>query len=307
MRDKVETLLAWRRVAREVAEGTLGSDFDRVDQAEIRGKVADAEEDARDEVWASYRFTVIADKDESDGLKPIDLGAGHASGSETLCGRIMAALKSNGLLNDSVGAGYIERNWPPALKDTGAWPLTSLRQSFLNGALTRLPDPDTILRHKIVEFVERGDFGLASGKTPDGHYERVWYAEPLAPEEVSFESNVFLLLKAKALKTKTAPQPGPEDTAQPIPQPLPPSLPDPQPASSPQEKTLRLVGTVPPEIWNRLGVKLLAKLRTGENLKVGVDFSVTVKGEFAQSMETELHQALEDLGLQQSIRIEHTR
>ena len=305
MRDKVEMWLAWRRVAREVVEGTLGSDFDRADQAEIRGKVADAEEDARDEVWASYRFTVIADKDESDGLKPIDLGAGHASGSEELCGRIMAALKSNGLLNDSVGAGYIERNWPPALKDAGAWPLTSLRQSFLNGALTRLPDADTILRHKIIEFVERGDFGLASGQKPDGTYERVWYAEPLGPEEVSFEANVFLLLKAKALKTKTAPQPEREDTTQPPPQPQPPPLPDLQPPPGLQEKTLRLVGVVPPEIWNRLGVKLLAKLSTGENLKVGVDFSVTVKGEIAQSMETELHQALEDLGLQHSIRIEH--
>jgi hypothetical protein len=307
MRDKVEIWLAWRRVAREVAEGTLGSDFDRADQAEIRGKVADAEEDARDEVWASYRFTVITDKDESDGLKPIDLGAGHASSSEALCGRIMAALKANGLLNDSVGAGYIERNWPPALKDAGAWPLISLRQSFLNGALTRLPDADTILRHKIIEFVERGDFGLASGQKRDGTYERAWYAEPLGPEEVSFEANVFLLLKAKALKTKTAPQPEPEpeDTTQPTPQPQPPSLPDLQPTPGPQEKTLRLVGTVPPEIWNRLGVKLLAKLRTGENLKVGVDFSVTVKGEIAQSMETELQQALEDLGLQHSIRIEH--
>jgi hypothetical protein len=52
-------------------------------------------------------------------------------------------------------------------------------------------------------------------------------------------------------------------------------------------------------------VKLLAKLRTGENLKVGVDFSVTVKGEMAHSMEAELRQALEDLGLQYSIRIEH--
>ena len=34
----------------------------------------------------------------------------------------------------SVGAGYIERNWPPALKDAGAWPLASLRQSFLRDA-----------------------------------------------------------------------------------------------------------------------------------------------------------------------------
>jgi hypothetical protein len=60
---------------------------------------------------------------------------------KTLCGRVIAALKSEALLNESVGAGYIERNWPPALKDSGAWPLASLRQSFLNGSLTRLIDP----------------------------------------------------------------------------------------------------------------------------------------------------------------------
>jgi hypothetical protein len=39
---------------------------------------------------------------------------------------------------------------------------------------------------------------------------------------------------------------------------------------------------------------------------VGVDFSVTVKGEIAPSMEADLRQALEDLGLQHSVRLEHT-
>lgn len=68
----------------------------------------------------------------------IDLGAGHSSSGETLCGRVIAARKSEALLNESVGAGYIELNWPPALKDSGAWPLASLRQSFRNGSLTRL-------------------------------------------------------------------------------------------------------------------------------------------------------------------------
>ena len=34
--------------------------------------------------------------------------------------RLIAALKSEALLNESVGAGYIERNWPPALKESGA-------------------------------------------------------------------------------------------------------------------------------------------------------------------------------------------
>jgi hypothetical protein len=307
LRDKVEISLAWKRVVREVAKGTLGSDFDRADWAEIQGKVADAEEDVGDEVWASYRFTVIADKHEPNGLKPIDLGAGHASASETLCGRIIAALKSDGLLNESVGAGYLERNWPPALKDAAALPLTSLRQSFLNGALTRLLDPDTILRRKIVEFIEKGDFGLASGQQPNGTYERIWYAEAIGPDEVSFEANVFLLTKAKVLKAKAEPQLRPDISPQLVPEPQPMPEPQPQPPPSPHATNLRLVGTVPPEVWNRLGVKLLSKLRSGDNLKVGVDFSVTVKGEIAQSMETELHQALEDLGLQHSIQIEHTQ
>jgi hypothetical protein len=161
LREKVELALAWKRVAREVADGTLSGDFDRSDRADLQSKVKDAEEAARDEVWGDYRFAVLADSQGPDGLKVIDLGAGHSSSGETLCGRIIAALKSEALLNESVGAGYIERSWPPALKDSGAWPLASLRQSFLNGSLTRLVDPDSTLRSKIVEFVARGDFGLA--------------------------------------------------------------------------------------------------------------------------------------------------
>src|SRR6185436_8323428 len=118
-----------------------------------------------------------------DGLRAIDLGAGHSS-SGTLCGRVLGALKSEALLNESVGAGYIERNWPPALKAEGAWPLASLRQSFLNGALTRLVDPDAVLKNKVTEFVGRGDFGLASGKKNDGTYERVWFEDQIGTEEV---------------------------------------------------------------------------------------------------------------------------
>src|SRR6185436_19878799 len=122
-----------------------------------------------------------------DGLRAIDLGAGHSS-SGTLCGRVIGALKSEALLNESVGAGYIERSWPPALKQSAAWPLASLRQSFLNGSLTRLVDPDAILKSKIEEFVGRGDFGLASGRKADGSYERVWYEEMVAPDEVAFDA-----------------------------------------------------------------------------------------------------------------------
>ena len=52
----------WRK---EVAEGTLGGEFDRTDRAELQSKVTDAEEAAKDEVWGGYRFAVIADRQEA--------------------------------------------------------------------------------------------------------------------------------------------------------------------------------------------------------------------------------------------------
>jgi hypothetical protein len=265
---------------------------------------------AKDEVWGDYRFAVVAAGQEPDGLKVIDLGAGHSSSGETLCGRVIAALKSEALLNESVGAGYIERNWPPALKDAGAWPLASLRQSFLNGSLTRLVDPDAVLKNKLVEFVGRGDFGLASGLKTDGGYERLWFQELVAPDEVAFESGVFLLRKVVAEAARS----GVPVTTVPA-QPLPPEstiITTPEPrldlgreATLPtQTQTLRLVGIVPPEVWNRLGTKILPKLRSGSELKIGLEFTVTVRADVAAGFTTELRQILQELGLGDAVRIE---
>ena len=311
LRESVELWLAWRRVAHEVAQGVLGAEFDRADRAEVQARVKEAEEVAREEVWAGYRFVALRDTQAADGLKVIDLGAGHASGSETLCGRIIAALKSGALLNESVGAGYIDRHWPPAFKDSGAWPLISLRQSFLNGALTRLLDPDAVLRRKIAEFVQAGDFGLASGDKGDGQYERVWYKEPIGTEEVAFESGVLLLAKAKAEQLRAPGDPGPAVEPGPRPDPAPvavdpgPSdLPPKPPAPTGQIVTLWLRGELPPEAWNRFGTKILPKLRSGDKLSVGVEFSVSVDASQAQSVQAELQQALADLGLSDQVRIE---
>jgi hypothetical protein len=311
-REKVELWLAWKRVAKDVAEGILGGDFDRSDRAELQSKVADAEEAAKDEVWGSYRFVVIADSQQPDGLQVIDLGAGHSSGSETLCGRVIAALKSQALLNESVGAGYIERNWPPALKESGAWPLASLRQSFLNGSLTRLLDPDATLRSKIAEFVHKGDFALAYGPKTDGGYERVLFEEPIDPADVTFESGVFLLLKSKARSLKAEPGPAPGSGAGTIPAlesaPVAVGAPAPTPESKPaagaDRRTIRIYGQVPPEVWNRLGTKVLPRLRSGSDLKIGIEFLVTVETGVAQIFQTELSQTLNDLGLADCVRVQ---
>jgi hypothetical protein len=305
LREKVELALAWRRVNREVTDGALGGDFSREDRADLQAKVRDAEGAAKDEVWGGYRYAVLSDAQAADGLKVIDLGAGHSSSGETMCGRVIAALKSEALLNESVGAGYIERNWPPALQASGAWPLASLRQCFLDGSLTRLTDPDSILKGKVVEFVGRGDFGLASGARPDGTYERVWFGELVAPDEVAFESAVFLLRKTQAQALKAGlppppplPGPGPDGPKPPPPPPPPP------PGPTASTRTLRLVGQITPEVWNRLGTKILSKLRTGSDLRLGVDFSVTVSSNAASSLMSDLQQALQDLGLSNTVSIQ---
>lgn len=153
-----------------------------------------------------------------------------------------------------------------------------------------------------------GELGLASGAKADGTYERLWFDEPVSPDEVSFEASVFLLTKAKAkaLKTRSGispviePEPKPDAKEPPITGPID----EPKPGAMSQTVTINLRGTIPPEMWNRLGTKLIPKLRSGSELKVGVDFSLSVDAKAAASLEGDLRQALEDLGLLNQIIIE---
>jgi len=62
-------------------------------------------------------------------------------------------------MNESVGAGYLDRN-------AGHWP-SALGRSLacsINGSLTRLVVSDTTLRSKIVEFIKHGDFVGPEGR-----------------------------------------------------------------------------------------------------------------------------------------------
>lgn len=291
LQDKIEWWLAWKRVAHELAAGDLGEEYGSADHEEVSNQLASAAQAAKDAVWASYRYVALFDRDSKENdLNVIDLGTGH-SGS-TFSGRIIGALTDEGLLSETISAGYIERNWPHALLASGCWELVALRKSFLDGSLTRLIDPEAILRQQIVAFVHRKDFGLASGKKEDG-FTRVWYGESVSPEEVTFESGVFLLTRAAAEQFKQeSPSEGPDPT------PLPPADPPPPPSSEPEAlHTLRLTGPVPPEMWNRLGIKLLPRLQTGTGLGVRVEFEVHVPGSQAMNLKNDVEKILAELEL----------
>ena len=197
-----------------------------------------------------------------------------------------------------------------AAKGVALQQLWGMRQSFLDGSLTRLMDPDKILRQKIVEFVETGSFGLASGLGADGGYVRLWHAEPITMDEVAFDDGVFLLTKAKAeaLRTPTPddPPPGPKPVPKPDPRPGPGPGPAPTPGSDTATATIQVKGTVPREIWNRLGTKVLPKLTTGSDLSIGVEFSVNIGAGLAASLEADLKQVLDDLGLQDQVKVERS-
>jgi hypothetical protein len=314
LREKAEAWLAWKKVAEDINSGVLGAEFEQSDRGEVTKQIKESEEALQDEVWASYRYAIVADPKGAEGLREIDLGAGHASsGSGSLTAHIVAALKAEGLLNETVGAGYIDRNWPTALKETGAWPLKGCRQSFLDGSLTRLLDPEDVLRRQIPSFVDKAEFGLASGPKPDGGFEHVWWKESVGSEEVVFDDNTFLLTSVRAAALKAGPpakvEPVPAEEAPPLV--LEPPVVPPQPPVVPaadQIVRLSLCGTIPPELWNKLGTKLIPKLRTsGQGLSLRVEASLGVPAKDLSHVESDLRQALFDLGLEGSVQITKNR
>jgi len=303
MQDQVEALLAWRRVADELRAGLLSSEVDPAETQEAASKVKLAEVDAKEEVWASYGYLVIADRSVSAGIRVIDLAGGYSNAGQTLTGRILATLKTEGLFTESVGAGYVGRNWPVALKESGIWPLQGLRQSFLDGSLVRLVDPERTLREQIVRWVEAGEFGLASGQRSDGCYQRVWFKESVRQEEITFDASTFLMTRDGATALT---QPGQT--------PLPPIVvegkqtaePVVQPGQQPTTAfvTLRISGPLRPELWNRLGIKVLPKLSAKHRLDLRFDATVQVERDQGSHLAQDIRQALAELGLADSVRVD---
>ena len=395
LRDRIADWLAWQRVDQDMRTGLLGVEYDATSHNEVRRSLSEAEADAREEVWAAYRYVALSDKRAETGLKVIDLGIGQAANGDSLCGRVIAALKSEALLNESVGAGYVGRHWPPAFEQSGAWPLTSLRQSFLDGSLTRLLDPDATLQDRIPEFVEQGEFGLASGLRDEGGYDQVWYKTLVDAADVIFESDIYLLTKEHAEDLQPKPEPQndslqasylnshwppafreagawplsnllqsvmddpliklfdpdatlrgrisefveqgefglasgrrddgkysrvwyktPVDTANLIfdsdlylltqkkaeeltvesvpPPPLPPG---------PTETVIRITGEVPSEVWNRIGVSVLPKLKTADEMTLEINLAGVVKSGQSEALKAQLEQAIVDLGLSEKVTV----
>ncbi len=72
----------------------------------------------------------------------------------------------------------------------------------------------------------------------------------------------------------------------------------------PTTVTLLLEGELPLESWNRVGTKLVPRLRGGSAVKAQVRLPTTVARERADGLQTELKQALSELDLAARIKID---
>ncbi len=95
-------------------------------------------------------------------------------------------------------------------------------------------------------------------------------------ESRSARSYLLTGAKAKALKLRAETPTvlggdGPGGTTT---EPLQPQIPVEVAPTSAGRQQIRIVGAVPPEVWNRLGTKLIPKLKAGVNLKLGLSFTL---------------------------------
>jgi hypothetical protein len=295
--ERIETALAWRAVRQDLAAGLLGADTDPQDARGIEARIRSAEQDAREAVWAAYRYLLLADRQEPHGLRLLDLGAGHSSSRESLAGRALAALRAQGLLNDTIGAAYVERKWPPAFAGSGAWPLSALRQSFLDGSMTRLIDVEHYLRARIAEWVDAGDFGLASG-SGSGGYRRVWYREIVPLAEINFDPDIHLLSKSAVERHQVAET----DTAPPR---AAPNLGTARagnngsraPTEAGKAVRLSIAGEVPVAQWNRIGTQVLSRLGGSGDLRASISLTCEIDAAEWLDLRADLDQAIQALGL----------
>lgn len=299
LRGAVEDLMAWQIVSDEANAGRMG-DLDPDDIRRIQRELSQAKSQIEERIWGSYGHLLLWDG-QAQRLKEVPLGQLHPSEAKSISAAILARMRHDTLLSREIGASYIERNWPPALKDSGIWPLQGLKQAFFQGVFTRLEKADDALRATIGRAVSQGTLGLGSGKKPES-FDRVWFKEPVDAADITFDADTYLLTAQRAKAIKDG---GPSPVRQPPSHsgPSPVGVPTgPGPSPSPPQPTSHAVtiewsGEVKREQWNLFSLKVLSKLASAKSLRIDVSFHAEVD---RTGMQDDINDGLRDLGMDSS-------
>lgn len=288
--DSVSVALAWRRIADEATAGIIGSEYESCSVDVISSRLAAAETRAREEVRSAYQTVVITDRSQSDDLRVVNVGDRSADTETSTAQHIITKLRAAAILSDSAGSGYLVRVWPPAFRDSGTWPLSSLLQNFFTGSLTRLLDAEVALREAIRSGVAAGDFALGAGLQGDGSFERIWRQELCPAEAIRFDANHALLDGTQGSGSN-------HDSDKLTDRSAVPGGSEASPAESQTGGQISITGSIPPELWNRIGTKILARLKSAGNVKVDVSITAACDETSGAELVETLRQTLSDLGI----------
>jgi hypothetical protein len=130
----------------------------------------------------------------------------------------------------------------------------------------------------------------------------------MPPDEVAFDSDVYLLTSAKAkalkLRVENPIELNSDGATGPLIESARSPIQDSAVATSAEKQQVRIIGVIPPEVWNRLGTKLIPKLKSGINLKLGLNLTLEVDGVATPQLISDLKQAIEDLELTEVLKVE---
>jgi hypothetical protein len=222
-------------------------------------------------------------------------------------------LQQDGDLEKGVAAGFLLRNWPPALPE---WSTKNVRDAFFaSPQFPRLLFPDAI-KETIARGVSNGQIAYAT-KRGDGHFEPFNFEMPLNSLEVEISEDVCILtreaamayreaVKAVAAGVLPAPVPtgagavpvgGPSSGQTPVPVPVPGDDDTPIIGQTDFLRKLTWTGEIPPKLWINFYTKVLSKHATDSSLKLKVTFESSPISGLSKEKIEETRTALKELGL----------
>lgn len=313
MREEATKFLAWKDIQADA--DSLKYDESQLEQ--LRESVKRAERDLREAIWRAFKFIVLLGKDNK--LKVVDLGLVTSSVGSSLVDNVINRLQQDGDVEKGVAAGFLLRNWPPALPE---WSTRNVRDAFFaSPQFPRLLFPDAI-KDTIARGVSNGQIAYA-GKHGDGHFEPFVFEQALNADDVEISEDVFILTREAAVNYRDAVKAAasgekPTATATPpagstpvggtSPTPVAPFPGDaPVPAPSDDEvtmggqtdffKRMTWTGEVPPKLWMNFYTKVLSKHATDSGLKLKVTIETSPTSGISKEKIEETRTALKELGL----------
>jgi len=320
--EDARKLMAWEAIRDEERDH-----LDASQQRQLEENVPKAARDLKERVWQTYRHVLLLAKDSR--LRDIDLGRSHSSSAATLAQLVLIRLKSDGEIEESVGAGFLMRNWPPALTE---WSTKKVRNDFFaSPQFPRLLNGD-VLKETIANGA-RDRLLAYVGKVDGGLYEPFYFGA--RPDSVELTDDLFIITREtaeaylsacnaqaveKARTESDQSTPAPDDEATHVPPVVYPEKGPDGPGGTPGTTAdtnrngeygqppaplpshgIRWHGDVPAQKWTTFYTKVLSRFARESGVELRLQAIFEVDGDVPSHKLEETRAALRELGLRDDV------